>query len=360
MANASNRVVSLISGTASARASRRRARIWLVARVLLGSAALALLAMTSLMSAVCVWWHIDPADNQRSRGVNALWAAHTWVGDPHTDAQYQDFAALLERNEISDVFAHAGPLDGDGTVPDGLTSHAAEFITAMHRYAPGVRVQAYLGQIDRRDGGPLDLRDPSIRARIASSATRFIALGFDGIHYDIEPVYSGDQDFLDLLARTRQVTKVRGAVLSVAMEPPELVPGAQRVLGLIFPGHHDPTMNYLRQVALNVDQVAIMTYDTGLPTASLFGADVAWQTERIVKAIGRDVTVFMGVPTYDDGSFWKFHAAAENVSSGVRAVRKGLDRLARSSTQKVGIAIYAEWTTTADEWSAYESAWLAR
>ena len=90
----------------------------------------------------------------------------------------------------------------------------------------------------------------------------------------------------------------------------------------------------------------------------LFGAYMAWETERVVSTIGAKVTVFMGVPTYDKGSALMFHPSAENMRSGVRGIRKGLDRLDAARTRHVGIAIFAEWTTTDDEWRSYRAAWL--
>jgi len=282
------------------------------------------------------------------------------VGDEHSDADYQALADLLRRNEISDVFFHAGPLEADGGVRADRTGHAGALVAAMARYAPDVRVQAYLGQIEHRGGGPLDLGDGEVRDRIVRTAEQFLDLGFEGIHYDIEPVYSGDQGFLDLLNRTHAVTQSHGAVLSVALEQLELVPGEQRVIGTFVRAYHNPTREFLRDTAERVDQVAIMTYDTGLPADWLFGAYMARQTEEVVETIGDDVTVFMGIPTYDEGSFWRFHASAENMRSGIRGVRKGLDRLSRDNTNNVGIAIFAEWTTDDDEWKAYSSAWLRR
>ncbi|TAK60494.1 MAG: hypothetical protein EPO22_09225 [Dehalococcoidia bacterium] len=302
----------------------------------------------------------DPSEGQRSRGVNALWAAHTWAGDPHTDDEYRGFAELLRGHEISDVFVHAGPFEGDGSVPDERIAHAREFTSAMARYAPDVRVQAYLGQIERRDGGPLDLRDASTRDGIVATAGRMLDLGFEGIHYDIEPIASGDRDFLDLLERTRTVTSARGAVLSVALEQVETVPGEHHVFGAIVPGYHDPTREYLRDVAARVDQIAIMTYDSGLPASWLFSTYMAWQTVEVVRAVGARVTVFMGVPTYDDGAFWKFHPSAENMRSGIRGVRRGLDHLDDGETRNVGIAIFAEWTTDDAEWRTYSDEWLRR
>lgn len=337
---------------------RTRRRIVTAARVAGALSAITFLMGAVLLVAIRIWWAAAPGDDQRSRGVNALWAAHTWVGDDHTESEYEEFARLLVRNEISDVFVHAGPLEGDGSVPAGRIEQAGALIGAMDRYAPGVRVQAYLGQIEDRGGGPLDLDDATVRDRIVATAESFLDLGFDGIHYDIEPIFPGDQSFFDLLDRTHALTAARGAVLSVALEQLEAAPMVRPVVAALRPGYHNPTEAFLREVAQRVDQVAIMTYDSGMPTDWLFGAYVAWQTERVVEAIGDEAIVFMGVPTYGDGSPWWFHPWAENVGSGISGVRKGLARLGDDRTENVGIAMFAEWTTSEDEWDAYRSNWV--
>jgi hypothetical protein len=328
--------------------------------LVIGALALApiVAAMAALLLWSWLWWISDDASSQRSRGVNALWAAHTWVGDPHTDAEYRAFAELMQRNDISDVFFHAGPLEADGSVPAEKIAYADELLAAMDRYSPGLRAQAYLGQIEARDGGILDLDDASVRDGIVRTAGMFLALGFDGIHYDIEPIFPGDDSFLDLLQRTEAIARPRGAVVSVALEQME-VSGAIGFLRRITSGgmYHDPTRDFLLDVADRVDQVAIMTYDTGLPTGWLYGDHVAWQTERIVELIGDDVTVFLGVPTHEDESL-RFHSWAENIDSGVRGVRRGLDSVDDARSRNVGVAIFAEWTTTQDEWDAYAEAWL--
>jgi spore germination protein YaaH len=103
------------------------------------------------------------------------------------------------------------------------------------------------------------------------TAERFLDLGFGGIHYDLEPIYPGDRSFLDLLTRTRTLTLRHGAVLSVAIEQLELVPGTQEVASRLVRNYHDLTRPYLRLIAARVDQVAVMTYDTGLPADWLDG-----------------------------------------------------------------------------------------
>ena len=338
--------------------SPRRRRVRLLLRALLAGVGACVLLVALFIGSVWLWWQRDPSDAQRSRGVNALWAAHTWVGDPHTEAEYREFAERMRRHEISDVMFHAGPFAGDGTVPPHLYAYADDLLAAMDRYAPEVRTQAYLGQIEDRGGGILDLDDSETRGNILATAESFLDLGFDGIHYDIEPIFPGDESFLEIVRRTRALTHPRGGVTSVALEQAEFPPGGSAVIGLFDRDYHDPDSDFLRDVAAHADQVAIMTYDSSLPLDWLFGAYVAWQTEHIVEAIGADATVFIGVPTYDEGTRGRFYSWAEHIRSGIRGVRKGLDRVADEKTQDVGIAIFAEWTTTDDEWAAYYDAWI--
>jgi hypothetical protein len=328
---------------------------WRTAALL--SAAFAIVVAILLVS-IWAWWQREPPDDVRSVGVNALWVGHTWVGDAHSDADYAELAEFATGHELSDLFVHAGPLLADGSIDWTANAHAAALVDAMHRVAPAVRVQAYLGQIEQRDGGPLDIHDRVVREGIIDTARRLLDEGFDGIHYDIEPIFPGDDDFLELLERTHALTGERGAVLSVAMEQLEAWPGAERAISVFWDDYHDPTQSYLDDVARRVDQVAIMTYDSGMPTDWLFGYYMAEQTARVVDAIGDKVTVFMGVPTYDDGGRLRFHRSAENMRSGIRGVRKGLARFEPGRRADVGIAVYAAWTTDEAEWATYERDWL--
>src|SRR5215472_4882942 len=251
-----------------------------------------------------VWWLPGPPAAARSSGTNGLWLRHGWVGDSHSPADYAALAGLLRANQISDAFFHAGPLDGDGRIPALRYSHAPALLAALHRSAPGVRLQAYVGQVLAGAGGPVDLHSPAVRDRVVDSARALLDLGFDGIHYDIEPVPAGDPDYLDLLRRTHALTRPRRAVLSVSIQK-VAPPGAGSSLAAAVAGvaHRWPltTPDYLRAVAGQVDQVAVMVYDTPLPTAPLAGAVYAWQTAHVLRTIGDRITVFIGVPTYEEG-----------------------------------------------------------
>ncbi|GAA4626076.1 hypothetical protein GCM10023196_032810 [Actinoallomurus vinaceus] len=290
--------------------------------------------------------------------VNALWARHQWVGETHTEAEYRGLADTLTRNRITDVFFHVGPLAGDGEIPPSRYAHARELLAALRRLAPGVRAQAYVGQVERSGGGPLDLRAAATRARILEADRALLDLGFAGIHYDIEPIFPDDRNFLDLLTRTRELTRARGRLLSAALEQPTLADWAQPLFRLMLPRGKDhypprPTTAYLRAVADRVDQVAIMTYDSEAPTRALAGWHFAHHTERVLSLIGDRVTVFMGVPTYRSPTPW-----AEDLPTALRGVRQGVAGLRRPPRRPYGVAVYADWTTDPREWAAYRAGWL--
>jgi hypothetical protein len=316
------------------------------------------LVVAVVVVATWVWWRAAPSAAQGSRGVNALWARHQWVGQAHSQEEYRTLADTLRHGEISDVFFHVGPLDPDGSIPPGRYAHAPKLLAALDRLAPGMRAQAWIGQVARQGAGPLDLTRQAVRDRIVRTAKTFLDLGFDGIHYDIEPVYPVDGEFLELLDRTHDLTRGRSAVLSVSLEQLELVNGLQTVAAAVLPDIHyppRPSRSFLKQVASRVDQVAIMAYDTELPADWLVGRHFAWQAEHVTELVGDQVTVFIGVPTYAQGQPFPW---AENLRSAIRGTRRGLDRLDHQPSHPIGLAIYADWTTTPKEWALYQAAWI--
>ena len=105
-------------------------------------------------------------------------------------------------------------------------------------------------------------------------------------------------------------------------------------------------------VADRVDQAAITAYDSYAPTEALAGRYFAWQTERVLSLIGDRVSVFMDVPTYRSPTPW-----AENLSTALRGVRQGVERLRRRPRRPFGVALYAEWTTGYHDWDTYRIGW---
>lgn len=329
---------------------------WLVKRLFVLSAVVAAACGIALTGAYVLYAY-SPAVAAGPGGPNAMWAAHKWVGEPQAPEDYDSFAAVMKRHRITDVYFHVGPLTGEGLIPPGKYAHAMSLIAAMCERAPLIRLHAWIGQVERRGGGPLDISDTRTRANIVATAGSFIELGFDGIHYNIEPISSGDPDILALLDETAPMTRARGKLLSLAADELSPFPGAEFLARRISRQAGLWSADYYRQAASRVDQLAVMMYDTTMPFDWLFGPIVAWETYRLLDIVGPRTTLFMGVPSYEERRFG-FRPEAENMESGLRGVRIGLYYADPPPTDGFGVAIYAGWTTDEAEWATFRRNWL--
>jgi hypothetical protein len=317
------------------------------------------LVAASLLVVAGAWllYRYAPASAAGPDTPNAVWSAHKWVGESHSEDVYDEFADQLARHRITDVYFHVGPLTGEGLIQPAKYPSAGALIAAMRQRAPAIRLHAWIGQVERRGGGPLDLSDARTRANIVRTAGDFIDLGFDGIHYNIEPVYSGDPNLLALLDETAPVTRARGKLLSMATDELSPLPGMEYVARLFVRQAGLWRADYYREVAARTDQLAVMMYDTAMPFDWLYGTIVAWETWRLRDIVGPGTTFFMGVPTYEDEHFG-FHPAAENMASGLRGIGIGLSFDGPPPSANFGAAIYAGWTTSEEEWAIWRRDWL--
>lgn len=301
-----------------------------------------------------------PPAAAHSTGDDALWLGHAWVGvqpgsvgTAKTDADFEALAAVVRSSGIKDLFVHDGPFEMNGSLNQARSPRAEWFIDSVRRELPGVRVQAWLGQVV--GGDSLHLDDAATRRRIVAGVGAVLNRGFDGVHFDFEPVPDGDPGLLDVLAETRAATQSHHALLSVS------VPQVEPVAGFRFPGDflagHPKWWSraYLRLVAVHCDQVAVMAYDTSLPTAWAYRGYVARQTQVALGTVPSNVELLIGVPafhTHDPGH----SVGAETVQAAVDGVRLALG--AHPSSRPFGVALYVDFAATPADWTAYRTDWL--
>jgi hypothetical protein len=285
----------------------------------------------------------------RSTGHDALWLGHAWVDGRRTQADVDALAHRLAGTGIRDLFVHTGPFSDDGTLDPGLAPRARWLIGALHTALPGVRVQAWLGAHPTS----LPLGDPDTRARLLASVGFVLDEGFDGIHYDFEPVRDGNADLLTILQETLPVTRARGALLSVSAVHLEPFPGPGALLRHAAPTSGLWTPGYLHEVAQLVDQVAVMSYDTGLPTRALYCGYVRRTTERALAAVPPGVGLLIGVPAYPPAGV--YHRSAEDMASALRGVRLAVGN--GVPDRAFGVAIYVDFTATDSDWATYRRDW---
>ncbi|RIK06866.1 MAG: hypothetical protein DCC49_10930 [Acidobacteria bacterium] len=326
-------------------------------RLLLLAPLAALCALAVFVASTWAAYQRTPEQPSHSVGPNAVWARHQWVGEPHTSEDYDALAEELSENRITDVFFHVGPLDGDGSISPEKYPNAADLVKNLRLRHPTVRIQAWIGQITVASGGPLELADKEVRKRIVATSGKFLDLGFNGIHYNVEPLPSGDRDFIDLLSLARALTKARGAVLSIAAEEPDPSGLAGDLARLISSGYHAWHYDYYLELTDYVDQIAVMSYDTGVPVNWVYAAVIRRYTARLITLIGGKVTLFMGIPTYSD-QLPAHVSSAENMESALTGIVQGVEGYSDSQLAKFGVAIYAQWTTTPEDWATYRRVWL--
>jgi len=295
----------------------------------------------------------EPAADARTRGRDAVWLGHAWVDGRKGEPELADLARRLSGTGIRDLYVHTGPLEHDGSLDPALYPKARSFVEAVHRTLPGIRVQSWLGDVVAPEKDGLHLDRPDVRDRITAATRQVLDLGFDGVHFDLEPVWSGSDGYLALLDQVHAVTAGRGVPLSVAAPQIDPVPYAGAI-GRATSGHGKWwSQAYFGQVARRVEQVALMSYDTAMPVESLYGGYVAHQTSLALEATPPSVDLLMGLPAYWDDTR-SHRGAAETVRAAVRGARLALGPGGRHN---FGLALYVDFTATPEHWAAYRDGW---
>jgi hypothetical protein len=261
---------------------------------------------------------------------------------PPDSAEVRSVGTALARRGFRDLYIHAGPLDAKGGIPARDLPQWRRISSELRAVMPGVRLFAYVGGLPAKSLGEapdtFDHTDPRMRATVIKTCTDLVHQdGFDGLHYDIEPVQNGDADFLMLLQETRSA--LHGKPLSIAAAV----------------WHH----TYMREMAPRCDQVALMSYDLrgAAPTPDAYQLAMQQMTEAMCRLFrGSGCKVLMGVATYEEEN--AFHdPRVENVENGLWGVRRGLLSSPDASAFQ-GVALYPHWTMDEADWQQYDEAWL--
>ncbi|MFF4832041.1 hypothetical protein [Streptomyces sp. NPDC001315] len=337
-------------------AGRGRRVRWAI-RLPLGLVLVLVLSLLAVETTLRVNYAGDPADGTYTRNRDAIWLGHAWVDGRKRDADVTALARRLDGTGIRDLYVHAGPLEHDGTLPKSAYSRASWLISAVHREIPGVRVQAWLGdKLATEEPDGMHLERDATRAAIVRSTHEILAAGFDGVHFDLEPLHSGDGHYLDLLDSLHAVTAAADVPLSVASHQIDPLPGFHSFWGTVAGHPKWWSQEFFGQVARRVDQIAVMSYDTMQPLQSTYGGYVAQQTALALEVTPPTTDLLMGLPFFHEDRFGH-RASAETVPAAVRGVRLGLSRT-DADRVNFGVALYVDFAATEDDWSAYRKDWV--
>ncbi|MFG6190789.1 hypothetical protein [Nonomuraea sp. JJY05] len=289
-----------------------------------------------------------PAAWAKSTGNDALWLGHAWVDGRRTERDVEQLAVRLRATGIKDVYVHSGPFNWDGTLSPDKYPNAGNFVKWLRERLPAVRISAWLGQSVKNG---LDLDDPKSRENVLSGVAAIMRQGYDGIHYNFEPIGDGDTEFLDLLERTRGHT----GLLSTSTPQIEPYPGLRLTARALLSHDKYWSQGYFKQVVDRVDQVAVMTYDSFTPLQSLYGGHVARQAELALDLVPAAKALYIGAPAYHDhGVPWLDNA--ESVAMAAEGARLALSEHGRRD--RFGLALYVDFAATEEDWHEYVTRWM--
>lgn len=284
----------------------------------------------------------------RADGSDGLWVGHSWLDGR---AGLSALTARIRKAGISDVYVQAGHLDAAGRLSPAQYAGAGTFLAALRAALPRVRVCAWIG--GTVGAGRLNLDDAATRAGIVASASALLRAGFGGISYDLSPVASGDTGLLSLLTATKAL---HPAVLSVTAPKLEPLAGINLPAALILRRPTFWSTGYLTQVADRASQVAVLSFDTGMPFPSWYSGYVARETTLALHAVPARVGLVMGIPAFA-GATLGHHGSAETVAAALRGVRAALTA-GHHPRPGFGTGLYTAGSATVQDWSSYQSGWV--
>jgi len=308
---------------------------------------------------------VDKNGKFYNNGHNAVWVAHEWAGETKSLHEIQDLVAKLTSHNIDTIYLHVGPLNADGGIDPETYKATAGFVENVKYQRDDLKVLAWMGQIRNK----LDLSDEKVRRNILNMCTIFTKMiGMDGVHYDIEPVWDEDEDFIKLLEETREILDTGTGVmygddghkiLSVALAefiPNSFVWWTEKISNF---QNYNTEKNYLN-VAKYADEIVDMVYDTGIDHDFLYKwfvkEQVIWVTDLMDDPIARDTMLLIGIPAYEDVKDG-FNPDVENVGNAILGLINGLNDIRSSHEKFTGIAIYPEWEIDEREWLIFDGLW---
>jgi hypothetical protein len=181
--------------------------------------------------------------------------------------------------------------------------------------------------------------------------------GFDGVHLNIEPVQSGDPALGLLLGEVRAELPPDRLISYAAQKlRPWWLPGLRGVRSRYW------TLDALRDIAPLVDQLAVMMYDTGLPSRGAYQRAIARNAAAFLSLQDASTglpEVLIGVPTYEEPR-WYHRPRVENLRTSLGVLSRLRARWGLGEDRRWGVCLYGNWTTDDAEWAAYRRLWLSR
>ena len=350
----------------SSRTQRERPTRQTRRRLLIGIPVVILAAMAAVIGS-----SLFRNDQPRSLD-NAIWLGKSWTYAQRGDGEITDLANRLEQNQIGKIYAYVSTLNISSRWsggPHGNDSFmqsqddVVDFRQALKQAYPLSEIYGWI-EIWATPGstGEYRLDDRDFQQNIADFSSRMVEeLGFDGILLDVKPLFSGNDDFLQLIRHIRSAVSV-DVPIAVAVSP-DLTPDDPDVASIasIAPGTMWTAADK-QQVMAAADEIVLQLYQSYRDKPLDYIHWVAYHVRTYISLLNEDVNtrILISVPNYQAGSI-AHSPSVETIAAaldGVTVGLTGLDEAARASL--TGVAIYSDQDLSQEQWNVYQDKWLNR
>jgi hypothetical protein len=303
---------------------------------------------------------------------NAIWIGDEWTYRQHDEDDINAFVRQLRTHHIGTVYAHISDMDIDGTWTSELGSgnpfaavqdNVTDFAQQFKRLYPEAQLLGIVGFPVglSEDGYRLD--DGDLQQAVARFSAQVVnSFGYDGVMLNVEPVWDGDDNFLNLLRQVRQAIG-EDALMAVAL-PPDWTPVGVDVPtpAVIAPGTVWDRQYKQRLALVRANHLVVQAYNSYLTSPEDYTAWMAYQVETYAEAIGSlgaGSQVIIGVPAYPD-ALPAHDVRVENMLSALDGVSSGLEHAGDNASVVRGLMIYAGWSVDDREWQLFRTNWINR
>lgn len=309
---------------------------------------------------------LNPPENNRS--ASAIWLNDSWTYTISDPAGLSALVDNMQAHQVGTVFAYVSSLKTDTTWSgresgrnrfSEVESQIEQFVQAMRTAYPDVEIYAWVEVVAATpDGYRLD--NLQLQNTVAAfSGQALTDLGFDGVLLDVKPVFSDNDDYLDLVNAVRaRIGLEQSLALAVS---PDLTPQdvGITVADVIAPG----TMwsdEYKQRIALKADMLVVNAFNSYLSQPVDYIEWVTYQVDAYVDAlqvVAGETALLISVPNYAPNPP-AHQEGVETLSAGLDGVRRGLIGLDEDTRSYVdGIAIYTDEPLSADDWQLIRDKW---
>lgn len=286
---------------------------------------------------------------------NAAWANVDWTSNPIDPVAVKLLAEEMASRKIRYLYPFTTYVKQ--TEFSAAYSHAAEFVHEFKKHNTSTKLIAWVGVPLKRAGpyginGWTDLNDPGRRRFIMDfvKAKLIDEAGFDGVQFNVETTFDQNTGLLIFLEEARTALGPN-AILGVTGETWYANSADIPV------GDRSWSANYYHEVALRVDQIAAMTYDSQMAEANAYRL---WLRDQIVgishSIAGTHAELLIGLSISREASAGH-HPDIENVENALMGICMGVNALNVNDHPIGGAAMYASWEATNADWVVWEQ-WL--